>query len=158
MGLSHSLDAPELVFSLLSTSERQLAIAETPRTRDLTIFVMTTTTTTTTTTQPITLSLCTCARGNNSVPYLPSHGAPGAYCLCLLMERVPTVTQIIAVVTKSRQPRTVKTIAYTVLVVACRVHCPASNNRLVSVALRSNLLAVDGVLLSPLSSIALYSL
>ena len=62
VGLSHSLDAPDLVFSLLSTFEWQLAIAETPRTRDLAIFVLTTTTTM----QPITLPLCVCAQGNKS--------------------------------------------------------------------------------------------
>ena len=50
VGLSHSLDVPDHVFSLFSTSERQLALAETPKTRDLAIFVVTTTTT-----QPITL-------------------------------------------------------------------------------------------------------
>ena len=60
MGLSHSLDAPDLVFSLFSTFKRQLAIAEMPRTQDLAIFAMTTTMTT----EPITSPLCACARGN----------------------------------------------------------------------------------------------
>ena len=45
MGLSHSLDTPDCVFSPFSTFDRQSALAETLRTRDLVIFVMTTTTT-----------------------------------------------------------------------------------------------------------------
>ena len=60
-GRSHSLDAPDLVFSTFSTFEQQLAIAVTPRTRDLASFMMTTTTTTM---QPVTTPLCTCTRGN----------------------------------------------------------------------------------------------
>ena len=70
-GLSHNLDTPDLVFSLFSTFEWQLAIAETPRTRNLAIFM--TTTTTTMTTQPITLPLCACARNNKR------------YCIIIIM-------------------------------------------------------------------------
>ena len=54
-----SLDTPDVVFLLFSTFERQLGIAEMPKTRDFAIFVMTTTTTT----ELITLLPCTCACG-----------------------------------------------------------------------------------------------
>ena len=64
VGISHGLDAPDPVFSLFPTFERQLAIAETPKTRDLMIFAMTTMITTTT--EPIILPLCACTRGNNN--------------------------------------------------------------------------------------------
>ena len=62
VGLSHSLDIPDRVFSLFSTSERQLALTEMPRTRDLTILALTMTITMTMTTEP----LRACALGNNS--------------------------------------------------------------------------------------------
>ena len=66
MGLSHSLYEPDLVFSLFSTFEWQLASAETPRSRDLAIFMMTTTTTI----EPITLPPCACAQGNSIMTHL----------------------------------------------------------------------------------------
>ena len=53
------LDAHDLTILQFPTYYHHLALTETPRTRDLAIFVMTTTRTT----QPITLPLCTCARG-----------------------------------------------------------------------------------------------
>ena len=55
-----TLDAHDLVFLLFPTFYWQLALAETRKTRDLAIFVMTTTTT-----ELITLPLCTCAWGRN---------------------------------------------------------------------------------------------
>ena len=64
VGLSRSLDTPDHAFFLFLTFERRLAIAETPRTRDFTIFVMTPITKMTMTMQPITLPFRACARGN----------------------------------------------------------------------------------------------